>query len=147
MKTLTNEDIEQKVKELAEKIKYTILMTDTCKIYGVPRGGIPVAYLLSKYIFDSCITDNPEEATIIVDDIKDSGDTRIRYVNDYNKPFFTLCTDNSEWIHFPWEAKDVGAPVMDNILRIEQFLDDAEDEEKESVFESLNNILKTYATR
>src|SRR5487761_2644260 len=47
-------------------------------LYGVPRGGIPVMYLLLPY-FDNalhvCITDNIKEATFIIDDVIDSGAT------------------------------------------------------------------------
>lgn len=79
------------------------------KIYGIPRGGIPVAYLLTKFGF--ILADTPEEADIFVDDIIDSGRTLERWCDEYpGKPFFALIdAENKEddtWYVFPWEVKD-----------------------------------------
>lgn len=126
MKILTNKEIIALADKLADKI-YNETDHFSMKIYGVPRGGIPVAYLVHGLIEYSSIVDFPEEADLIVDDIIDSGKTKARYAK-YDKPFYSLLENQKEWIHFPWEDKDKGTPIDDNIIRIQQYLEDNKDE-------------------
>jgi len=142
VKTLNNIDVQLLAIMLSKRVinavfpgsKYAINMIT---IYGVPRGGIPIAYLVRGYIDNCIVTDNPEEADIIVDDIIDSGKTKERY-KKYGKPFFGLIENSNEWIEFPWETKDQGTPIDDNILRIQQYLEDNKDEK---VIEKLKKLI------
>lgn len=98
-------------------------------IYPIPRGGIPVAFLLkainpAKYV----IVDNPKDAMVAVDDIIDSGATAEQYFNKYTIPTYALinkkATPDNTWYVFPWEAKeneDVEG-VEDNVRRILQYI-------------------------
>lgn len=145
MKEVSNKEILEKVQELAYKIKYEVLLVDTCKIYGVPRGGIPVAYMLLRYVFDSTIVNTPEEADIIVDDIEDSGETKARYIGEYDKPFFTLYRKPKEWLVFPWERSNIETPMEDNITRIKQYLvGDIKKNEKEKVGVLLKDLINKF---
>ena len=59
--------------------------------YPIPRGGVPVAYLLKAYVPGLELTGDPAQADFFVDDIIDSGATCERYCDQYpGKPFFTL---------------------------------------------------------
>lgn len=81
-------------------------------IYGVPRGGVPVAVLLLSYMPGARLTDTPEEATVFVDDIVDSGFTRDKFAKLYPSiPFFGLFdkpagTCPEGWLVFPWEVDE-----------------------------------------
>jgi len=144
---LTNSDIQMQAIQLVRKIvkkQFNNGKHNFVKIYGVPRGGIPIAYLLRGHFLEAIVVDDPKEADFIVDDILDSGETKRRYESQYKIPFYTLYDKPNEWISFPWEKKDNSTPLFDNILRIEQFLDSANYEEKVTIFESLNNIIKSY---
>lgn len=98
-------------------------------VYGVPRGGAIVAGLLEllgsgRYR----ATDNPDEASIIVDDIIDSGKTRDRFKASHPEtPFVALVDKTTDehrdwgWVEFPWEqaaAKD----IEDSVIRILEFI-------------------------
>jgi GTP cyclohydrolase I len=82
------------------------------KMFPIPRGGVPVAYLLKCVAPNLEIVEKPEEADFFIDDIIDSGYTMQKWCDDYpGKMFFSLI-DKSEasmhdaWIVFPWEDSD-----------------------------------------
>ena len=62
------------------------------RVYGIPRGGVPVAYMLEREFplhFVTCET--PVDADILVDDIIDSGVTRQRWAEKFpTLPFYAL---------------------------------------------------------
>ena len=62
------------------------------KCYPIPRGGIPVAYLLKGLMMSGLdIVDDPAHADFFVDDLIDSGATRERMLREYpGKGFFAL---------------------------------------------------------
>lgn len=89
-------------------------------VYGIPRGGLIIATLLS-YKMNIPLLLNAAEGCIIVDDIADSGRTLLHYTkNDtqFNKyyistmfyherslvkPNFYKFKKDDKWIVFPWE--------------------------------------------
>ena len=89
-------------------------------VYGIPRGGLIFATLLS-YKLDIPLLLNAAKGCIIVDDIADSGRTLLHYTeNDtqFNKyyittmyyhersivkPNFYFATKNNDWIVFPFD--------------------------------------------
>jgi GTP cyclohydrolase I len=95
---LTNGEVLTFAKALISRNKLTKLD----RIYGVPRGGIPVAYAVAGGCGGS-VVDTANDATIIVDDLVDSGATRARYEG---KRFDSLIVKNADspWYVFPWEA-------------------------------------------
>lgn len=119
------------------------------KVYGVPRGGIPVAYLLSGMDQGSILVDNPRQANLIVDDIIDSGRTKAKYNQECpGVPFSALCdfieNPNKLWVVFPWEmgpqgdmsAQDVGVRLLEYI---------GEDPEREGLKETPKRFLKAWS--
>jgi GTP cyclohydrolase I len=106
--------------------------TPTVKVWGIPRGGIPVAYMLLKYDrFRLAAT--PEEADAFVDDIIDSGRTAKHWQKEYpHVPFFALIDKSNPhspvngptaveylsrgWLVFPWEANSSVKSADDTIV-------------------------------
>lgn len=120
------------------------------RAYAVPRGGIPVAYLLQGLV-GFHITSNPADADIFIDDLIDSGSTCERYCDEYpGKPFFALLdkrTDEQfrgEWIVFPWEVTDEGADDSgtDVITRLLQLV--GEDPTREGLTETPTRVVKAW---
>ena len=88
-------------------------------IYGVPRGGLPIAVALSHRsglpVAETCPADL--FSTLIVDDVVETGKTFREYVVDKRAPFFwcwvnkspsiavpaVLLRPQDEWLVFPWE--------------------------------------------
>lgn len=120
------------------------------KVWGVPRGGIYVAYLLAGYTNFS-LANSPEEADVIVDDIVDSGNTRSAYVTKYNKPFYGLVdkfdktTIYDGWVVFPWETnnkQETAETVEENVVRILQFI--GEDTKRGGLLETPKRVTKAW---
>ena len=80
------------------------------KVFGIPRGGAIVACLLRK----ATRVESHEEASLILDDICDTGETRNKYhLLTHGKPFFAvvdklLVEEHKDWPHiqFPWENEN-----------------------------------------
>jgi len=86
-------------------------------IYGIPRGGLPVAVHLShimKWSFATNPFDELYKNILIVDDIADTGITLKKYDNLYLTAtlFYKACSsvkpdfyveETTKWIVFPWE--------------------------------------------
>lgn len=119
-------------------------LVNTPRVYGIPRGGIPVAYMLKSFM--NCqVVNTPEEADIFVDDIIDSGETRDRYIEKYGKPFHALITQPKErllspgkkWYVFPWEQslstssgeEFIDESITDNVIRLLQYIGENPDRE------------------
>lgn len=98
MKYISIEEYNKLMDELADRIE----SHET--IYGIPKNGSIIAEGLSWRGYK--ITDNPDKATIFVDDLIDSGKTRDEYLKRYpSKLFLTLIEKNDEWIQFWFEKK------------------------------------------
>lgn len=121
------------------------------RIYGVPRGGVPVAYILAG-LTGGVVVDDVSKADYIVDDLIDSGRTRKKYPSDV--PFFALyCKSELNlqgyitgsmregWLVFPWEgteeqsAEDIG-------VRLLQYI--GEDPDREGLIETPKRFLKAW---
>ena len=84
-------------------------------IYGVPRGGLPLAVTLSHYL-KLPLLDAPEDDILIVDDIYETGRTLKEFKSfdgcaytvwiTKDVPTFYFAADaatKNEWVVFPWE--------------------------------------------
>jgi GTP cyclohydrolase IA len=124
-------------------------------IYGVPRGGIPVAIALSAAtgipMVDSLDVHTYGEV-LIVDDIVDSGTTRLKY-SEYD--FAALCCKNTtpkearriysaseetEWVEFFWEVNE--SPATDAVTRLIEYI--GEDPCREGLLETPKRVIKAY---
>lgn len=97
-------------------------------VYGLPRGGLVFAVMLSHRL-DLPLLLAPTNRSLIVDDICDSGESLVHYVNnssseDKHKQRPLVCTmyykenalnvvpdyymkeKSNKWIVFPWESED-----------------------------------------
>jgi GTP cyclohydrolase I len=117
----------------------------TLRIYGVPRGGVPVALALAG-TGPFMLVDEVGQADVVVDDLIDSGATRQRY-RDY--PFYALI-DKTEvgdpmyrnaWVVFPWEAGSDGG-IQDNITRIIQYVGD--DPQRGGLLDTPDRVAKAW---
>ncbi len=123
MKTFYNwEDIEGRVLDLCQRLKHESFEA----VYGVPRGGLIVAVLVSHKLGIPLITDLRDmygKKFLIVDDIADTGVTLERYKKlevcnnatfatlDYHKqsiviPDYWISEKGDKWIVYPWESQD-----------------------------------------
>lgn len=142
---LTNDEVNHAVAILADRIMYEYTGEKPIRLYGVPRGGIPVAYLLTKYLHADLV-DNPDDATVIVDDIIDSGATMARYAG----PFYALIDQTKKdrvdrtWFVFPWEngGDDKDYSATDIVTRTLQYI--GEDPERDGLKDTPRRVLKAW---
>jgi len=103
--------------ELAVKIKNSNEFFDG--IYGIPRGGLPLAVSLS-HILQLPILLYPTINSLVVDDISETGLTLTSHKNKKIaclfsttwttvKPDFYISTKDDEncWLIFPWEKESI----------------------------------------
>lgn len=121
-------------------------------IYGVPRGGVPLATAMSAIsglpmVAEDKITDR----TIIADDIIDSGATRNRWPDNY---FVSIHMKGShwldktmavhkevdDWVEYFWEKNE--GPIEDNLVRVLQFI--GEDPKREGLVDTPKRIVKSW---
>ena len=116
---VTWDDMSEFVEELIKEIKSKNIKPTG--VYGIPRGGLILATLLS-YKLDIPLLMAACDGCIIVDDIADSGRTLLHYTSNdtqFNthyiatmfyhercmvKPNFYKYTKDDKWIVFPWEV-------------------------------------------
>jgi GTP cyclohydrolase I len=117
-------------------------------LYGVPRGGVPAMFAvqaalerLEKY---ACIVNDPAMATVLVDDIVDSGTTRNSYLRDFPDAMFVSLVpalENGPWVVFPWEENE-SASARDIPIRLLQYI--GEDVERGGLLETPERFLKAW---
>ena len=139
---LTHLDCVEAIKRLAHSLPAPF----DHRVFGVPRGGIPVAYLLRSFV-DCEFVDTPEQATLIVDDIVDSGATKARYLQF--APFHALVDylppgkrAPKQWVVFPWEGSADGS-ADDIVIRLLQLI--GEDPNREGLKDTPQRVLRAWA--
>jgi len=147
---LNNKDVSYLAEIVSGKISELFERRPYLTAFGIPRGGSIALYAVaaesSRVIR---ITDNPEEADFFMDDIIDSGATRLRYLHKYpDKPFFALIDNSVEsspfkdaWVVFPWEGDSDGS-IEDNITRLIQFI--GEDPTRQGLLETPKRVAKAW---
>lgn len=124
------------------------IYSEVLRVYGVPRGGTPVAFGLRT----CCeIVNDPAKADFIVDDIVDSGRTREKFQKQFpGKPFYALVdkTDTecpsglkAAWIVFPWEGTEEGSSE-DIFIRLLQYI--GEDPKRGGLLETPGRMAKAW---
>lgn len=125
-------------------------------LYGVPRGGIPVAMALSKELGIPLITKQfmaPDRNVLVVDDIVDSGRTRNKYKEydfisiyvskncpDDLKPNIMFMEDSTKWIEFWWEEEE--KPGEDIITRMIELIGD--NPVRSGIIETPERVVKSW---
>lgn len=131
--------------QLRTDLRFARLSMSPVRLYGVPRGGIPAAYLVATALGGAGnveVVDSPALAHAIIDDIEDSGKTRARFkASCPATPFYTLFKRGSAWLVFPWEATEVTS-AEDIPTRLLQFV--GEDPTREGLRETPARFVKAW---
>ena len=111
--------IDEAVTDIAFNIKNT--NKDFKGVYGIPRGGLILAVMLSHKLDIPLIMseDDLDENSIIIDDIADTGKTLLDFVKYESyvvtiheheqsliKPDYSVIEKGDKWIVYPWETED-----------------------------------------
>jgi len=117
------------------------------KIFPVPRGGVPVAYMIKNHFSIAEIVSSAQDADIIIDDLIDSGATMERYAEQWpEKPFLALIDKRKqyvgEWIVFPWEQGETDTSADDIPIRLLQYI--GEDPNRGGLLETPKRMLKAW---
>ena len=120
-------DMSDLIKELTQKIIFEVPLADS--IYGIPRGGLIPAVMLSHKL-NLPMVETIGKNTLIIDDMTDSGVTMNKMPGQwtavlFHKPHTSVFTPNvysklhegDEWLVFPWEETD--APAIQDYLKNE----------------------------
>ena len=120
---LTWEQVESAIDNIAKQLKDSKL--PIASIYGIPRGGLIPAVMLSHKL-GLPITRNLEKNALVVDDICDSGETIKHHMSlgysvatilyklsaEVKPTFYFEIAREDAWYVYPWETKDSN-PIQD----------------------------------
>ncbi len=111
------EDIKKYVDDVFNHVKKSGITFKN--IYGLPRGGLTPAVMLSHKLGIPLITDREKVSsdTLVVDEIIDKGDAilnnnlqdnyvvclTLRYTSKYQPRFHAKKINDDSWLVFPWE--------------------------------------------
>ncbi|WP_438979924.1 GTP cyclohydrolase I FolE [Polynucleobacter sp.] len=122
-------------------------------IYGVPRGGVPIAMLLSEKLGIPLVSSPDKDNILIVDDLIDSGETIKALVNfEYKQTFAVLyrkphspeieffVKEIDDWLEFFYE--DTQTDDNNLIVRLLERL--GEDPNREGLAETPKRVIKFY---
>ena len=117
-------DMQDLIKDLVNKIPFEVPLADS--IYGIPRGGLIPAVILSHRL-KMPLVETIGRNTLVIDDMSDSGTTLSKMPGQFtavlfHKPHTSCFTPNvwsklhegDEWLVFPWEKLD--APAKQDYL-------------------------------
>lgn len=114
------------------------------RIYGVPRGGIPVAFMVAGFIEDAQVVFDSTMADVIVDDLVDSGLTKSKYPSTI--PFYVLYDKkergDKRWVVFPWELSNGDHGVEEIVMRTLQYI--GEDVTRSGIVETPKRVVKAW---
>lgn len=119
--------------------------------YPIPTGGVyaaqAVATQAAKCKTTIELVSEPKNADVYIDDVIDSGNTRLRTFRVYGeKPFYSLIDktlpDNKyDWIVFPWESMKNETGPEDAVRRLLQFV--GEDPTREGLKETPSRVVNS----
>jgi len=129
-------------------------------VYGIPRGGVPVAIAMANALGLSVISsldDIPINQVLVVDDLVDSGRTLQKYVDagyttvvlhhkshspTFKNHFFAKQL-STEWIQYFWELSNKSEdPEADVVVRLLEMA--GEDPTREGLLETPKRFLKAW---
>lgn len=112
-------------------------------VYGIPRGGM----IASAFLNRARATHYPQQATLFLDDIIDSGRTMQKWKERFpGTPFFALFDKSPDgldsdlgWIRFPWEPEN---DAEDLIVRLLEYI--GEDPKREGLKDTPARVLRSF---
>lgn len=141
---LTYEDVTELADQLAKRHRYAELDS----VFGVPRGGVPVAVMVAHRL-QLPLVEAPRAGTLIVDDLVDSGATFNRYPDNIRdallrKPHSPelLAPDAKEttgWVVFPWEQD---SSPTDAVVRLLQHI--GEDPSRDGLLDTPKRVTNAW---
>jgi GTP cyclohydrolase I len=147
---ITQRMVHDRAGDIAEQLEqeYTF-QTDPVRIYGVPRGGVPVALAVAGHGRGAItVVDSPEKAQVLIDDLTDSGTTKNHYLAHYPAsrfiPLFNKKDGDDRWYVFPWEGEagsDVSGPG-DIVRRLLQYV--GEDPDREGLQDTPDRVMRAW---
>lgn len=105
-RVLTHAECEEAARRVACELMCWNVDGPPMALFGIPRGGIPAAYLVARYMGPRAhIADDPARADVFIDDVTDSGNTMQRWMARHKDArFCSLFTATpGTWLAFPWE--------------------------------------------
>jgi len=123
VEVMTWDEFQKEIEMLSLEIRAGMIKAPFLKcntIYGIPRGGLVVAVVLS-HLLDFPLVTNPEhigQKTLVVDDISDTGKTLSQFRTNVTAtlhivkdttyvPNFFRKERLAEWVKYPWEMRSV----------------------------------------
>lgn len=106
-------------------------------VYGVPKNGMVLCAFLPR---GTRVTSNPFDATVILDDLIDSGTTKARHEKLYPQARFVALfekTATSPWYVFPWETE---TGPEDAVLRLLEYI--GEDPKREGLAQTPRRVVR-----
>lgn len=140
---ITYKQLQKDSKELARKIK--LKYND---VFGIPTGGLIPAFIVAKEL-KIPLVEKPNNRTLIVDDLIDSGRTLEGFKQDsavlYKKksspePTYYLKEIPDEWLDLPHERLKTG--IENNLVRLLEFI--GENPNREGLKKTPERIVKMY---
>jgi GTP cyclohydrolase I len=144
MKILTHLEVGLACDQLKHCILEQFPQGGPIRLYGVPRGGVPILYMLLNLHESFCVATTPEEADVIVDDLIDSGATAERYRKINPRALFAAAFEKTAdvgWLVFPWEQSEEKS-IEDSFVRLLQFV--GEDPKRGGLLETPNRMAKAW---
>ena len=114
------QEINSLINRLSISIKAMVTLEDVDSLYGIPRGGLIPAVMLSHWTGIPLVTNSRNicSRTLIVDDICDTGKALQPYLDNYiavlynrshtnkiNCTFMAQEIKHDFWLVFPWESE------------------------------------------
>lgn len=120
-------------------------------VFGVPRGGMLLAGFFSQRL-SKPLVDDPRQGTLVVDDIVDSGKTRLRYKGfdfaclhvkkntpaEFYPTFFVSVEE--DWVEYFWEKNE--SPAEDAVTRLIEVIGD--DPNRKGLFETPRRVIASF---
>jgi GTP cyclohydrolase IA len=116
------------------------------KIFGVPRGGIAISYMLQGMV-SSVLVEHAGDADLIVDDLIDSGATKASYELHFPNATFEALYDKrkdlmQKWYVFPWETGSEESSADDAVIRQLQYI--GEDVNRDGLKDTPARVVKAW---
>lgn len=123
----------REVRRVANRVGDRWAGDDVVAVYGIPRGGVPVALMVAERLGVEVADEPFGDGVLVVDDLVDSGRTADVYEAAwgfdalYRKPHSPahhapLAIEVDGWLVFPWEANE--SPAEDAVVRLLEVIGD-----------------------